>query len=98
MALAFPGVEEGASLGTPAFKVKRKFMARLREPDVLVLKPVEDDEQQFLMGTQPEAFFATNHYRGYPTILIRLSKVDAAELRRLVEQAWRQLAPKARGR
>ena len=94
MALAFPGVEEGTSFGTPAFKVRGKFISRLREDDVLVLKPVYDDEQQFLMGTQPEAFFLTDHYRGYTAILVRLSKVDPAELRRLVEQAWRELAPK----
>jgi hypothetical protein len=56
MALAFPGVEATSSFGTPALKVKGKFMARLREPDVMVLKPIEDDEQQFLMGTQPDVF------------------------------------------
>ena len=94
IALAFPGVEEGTSFGMPAFKVRGKFMSRLREEDVLVLKPVYDDEQQFLMGTQPEAFFLTDHYRGYTAILVRLSQVDPAELRRLVEQAWRELAPK----
>jgi len=96
MALALPGVEEGTSFGTPSFHVKGKFMARLRDddPDVLVLKPVEEDEKEFLMGTQPGTFFVTDHYRGYPAILIRLSKVDAGELQALVEQSWRCLAPK----
>ena len=94
IALAFPGVEAGTSFGTPGLNVKGKFMARLREPDVMVLKPVEDVEQQFLMGTQPDVFFLTDHYRGYPTILIRLSKVDPQEMRELIEQSWRRLAPK----
>jgi hypothetical protein len=31
VALALPGVEEGLSYGTPAFRVRGKFLARLRE-------------------------------------------------------------------
>jgi hypothetical protein len=94
MMLALPGVEERSSYGTPGFHVAKKFMSRLREDDVLVLKPVEDIEQEFLMSTDPDAFFTTDHYRGYPTILIRLSKVDAAQVGELIEQSWRRLAPR----
>ena len=41
LALAFPGVEEGLSYGTPGFRVRGKFLARLWEdgegyPTVLV--------------------------------------------------------------
>jgi hypothetical protein len=67
-------------------------MSRLREPDVIVLKPVEDDEQRFLMETSPDVFFLTDHYRGYPTILVRLSKVSRGQLEELVEECWRRLA------
>jgi hypothetical protein len=94
IALAFPGVEARSSYGTPGLYVAKKFMARLREPDVMVLKPVEDDEQRFLMGTQPDVFFLTDHYRGYPAILIRLSQVQPEQMRELIEQSWRRLAPK----
>jgi hypothetical protein len=94
MALALPGVEARTTFGTPGFFVKKKFLARLREEDVLVLTPVEDDEQQFLMETQPRAFFLTDHYRGHPTILIRLSKADRGQVQELLEQAWRRKAPK----
>ena len=94
LALAFPGVEARSSSGTPGLYVRGKFMARLREPDVMVLKPIEDDEQRFLMGTQPDVFFLKDHYRGYPTILIRLSKVQPEQMRELIEQSWRRLAPK----
>jgi hypothetical protein len=94
MALALPGVELSTSFGTPALKVKGKLLARLREDGILVLKPIEDDEQRFLMDTQPDTFFLTDHYRGYPCILIRLPNVDRAQLADLVEQCWRRLAPK----
>ena len=93
MALALPGVEDGSSYGTPSIRVKKKFMARLREEDVLVLTPVDEMEREFLLDTQPETYFITDHYRGYPAILIRLSQVRAADLRDLTERSWRAIAP-----
>jgi hypothetical protein len=95
-ALKLPGVEARSSYGTPGLYVGKRFMARLRDDDrdTMVLKPVEDDEQRFLMETQPDVFFLTPHYVGYPTILVRLSKVDPAQLEDLVEQSWRRLATK----
>jgi hypothetical protein len=93
MALALSGVEAGTSYGTPAVRVKKKFLARLREDDVVVLTPVDDAEQRFLMETQPETYFTTDHYRGYPTILVRLSKAHPDELRDMLERCWRALAP-----
>ena len=94
MAAAYPGVVTKSSYSTPGIYVGKKFMARLREPDVMVLTPVYEDEQRFLMETSPETFFLTDHYRGYPAILIRLSKVRRGQLAELVEDAWRRLAGK----
>ena len=93
IACELPGVEESTSYGTPSLKVRKKFMARLREPDVIVLVGVEDIEQRMLMETQPRVYFKTPHYEGHPSILIRLSKVDPEELRDLIEQSWRRIAP-----
>jgi hypothetical protein len=98
MAAAYPGVVAKPSYGTPGLYVASKFMARLRErdqgSDVMVLKPIHEDEQQFLIETSPDAFFLTDHYRGYPTVLIRLSKVQCGQLAELIEGCWRQLATK----
>src|SRR4051812_229382 len=85
MARDLPGVEDGPSYGTPALRVKKKFMARLREPDVLVLKPIDDLEKQFLLETRPQTYFITNHYRGSNAILVRLSMADASELLDLMQ-------------
>jgi hypothetical protein len=94
LALALPGVEEYKSFGTPAFRVRGKMLARLREDGVLVLKPIDDAEQRFLMETRPETFFLTDHYRGYSAILVRLENADRAQLTELVEQCWHALASK----
>ena len=42
----------------------------------------------------PETFYITDHYRGYPAVLVRLASVDPEGLRVLLEQAWRSKAPK----
>lgn len=46
------------------------------------------------MAGDPETFFITDHYRGYPWILVRLERVEEADLRRMLEDAWRKSAPR----
>jgi hypothetical protein len=94
IALAFPGVEEGLSYGTPGFRVRGKFLARLWEDGETLVVRCGDDERDFRMKADPETFFITDHYRGYPTVLVRLTKVSKEDLREVLEQAWRQQAPR----
>ena len=94
IAVALPGVEEGTSYGTPALRVKGKLLARLREDgETLVLK-VDPFERDHLLEARPEIYFLTDHYRGYPMVLMRLAAADPEELGNLLEQAWRALAPR----
>jgi len=90
---ALPGIEEGLCYGTPGFRVKGKFLIRLREEDSLVV-PIDTIERDFLLETDPATFYITDHYRDWPYVLVRLSKVDREELRDLLERAWRRKAPK----
>lgn len=93
LALALPEVEEGTSYGAPAFKVRGKLFARLREEGVLVVK-VDLGYQEALLRTEPDTYFITPHYAGYPYVLVRLARVDREELRGLLAEAWRLSAPK----
>jgi hypothetical protein len=94
IAMALPGVEEGTSYGTPAFRVGGKLLARLHDSREALVVKVGFDEREMLMEVEPEIFFITDHYRSYPMMLVRIAKVDAATLRRLLEQTWREIAPK----
>jgi hypothetical protein len=94
LALAFPGVEEGLSYGTPGFRVRGKFLARLWEDGETLVVKCGDDERNFRMKADPETFFITDHYRGYPTVLVRLPRVTEADLRDVLEEAWRRQAPR----
>ncbi len=94
LALTLPGVEEGLSYGTPAFKVGKKLMARLHQDgEALVLK-MDFFARDTLMQAEPDTFFITDHYQGYPWVLVRLSTVRREQLRDLLDDAWRSLAPK----
>lgn len=46
------------------------------------------------MQARPETFFITDHYKGYPAMIVRLATVRRPELKALLEQSWRQIAPK----
>ena len=96
IALAFPNVEEGTSYGTPALKVKGKLFVRLKEdPDSLVIK-MPFEQREGLMAEDPETYYITDHYRDYPWMLVRLSKVNVDAMRELLLVAYRA-ASRGRG-
>ena len=93
--LAWPEVVDGASYGTPALKVRKKLLARLKEDgDSLVLPGVPPDERDMLVESQPKVIYFTDHYRDYPIVLIRLSKAKRAAVEPLLRRHWRTLASK----
>ena len=93
--LAWPEVEDGTSYGTPALKVRKKMLARLREDgDSLVMPGVPQDERAMLVESRPKIFYFTDHYRDYPMVLIRLSKASRAIVEPLLRRHWRTLASK----
>lgn len=94
LALELPETEETTSYGTPAFKVRKKLFARLREEgDILVVK-VERDERAALIESEPDVYFFTPHYENYGFVLVRLDAVERDELREIMTEAWRLAAPK----
>jgi hypothetical protein len=93
IALSLPEAEEGKSYGTAAFRVGKKFFARLREDGETLVVRVDLDEREVLMQANPEAFYITDHYQGYPLMLVRLPAVSRDELRERLEESWRRSAP-----
>jgi hypothetical protein len=96
MALAWPEVVDGTSYGTPALKVRKKLLVRLKEDgDSLVIPGVPQDEREMLVESRPKLFYFTDHYRDYPIVLLRLSQAERADVEPLVRRQWRELASKA---
>ena len=46
------------------------------------------------LADQPDVFFTTPHFDGYPAVLVRLDRIAAEDLAELVEEAWLARAPK----
>ncbi|MDP9068468.1 MAG: MmcQ/YjbR family DNA-binding protein [Actinomycetota bacterium] len=91
--LALPEVEESTWFRTPSLKVRDKSFVRLKEDDVIVVM-VDLDEKEAMLAAEPEVFFTTPHYDGYPAMLARLSAIADDELREVLIESWRRKAPK----
>jgi hypothetical protein len=71
------------------------MLVRLREDgDSLVMPGVPRDERDMLVESQPKVFYFTDHYKDYPYVLIRLSKVARTTVEPLLRRQWRTLASK----
>lgn len=93
MAVALPEVEEGTMHGSPAFKLRGKLLAceaihKSAEPDKLAVR-IPFDLRAELIASDPNSYYLTDHYVNYPTVLVRLSRIDVEGLRELLGASWR---------
>jgi hypothetical protein len=95
LALALPEVEEDRS-GRTTYRVRGKlfaWMARERDGGGLAVR-VDRDEKHLILDSNPEVYFTSPHYNGYPGVQIRLEAIGRAELRERLEDAWLIQAPR----
>jgi len=93
LAADLPGVEVALWYGTPSLKVGGKGFVRVKEPGVLVVMcPLGLKEA--LIEAEPDLFFETPHYHGWPAMLVRLDAIDDGRLRDRIDCAWREKAPR----
>jgi hypothetical protein len=105
LALALPHVVEIESDGFDfrvadkgfiwSYPERRPGKARLIRPDIAVLFVGDEAEKQALLLGEPQAFFTTPGYDGWPLVMLRLAEVGAERLKDLVTDAWRMRAPEA---
>lgn len=67
---------------------------RVAQPEVLAVRVANLDDKDFLIALSPKKFFTEPHYNGFPAVLVRLAEVTVGELRPLLTEAWRCMAPK----
>jgi hypothetical protein len=95
IASSLPEVEESTQ-GRHAWRVRGKLFAweaRERDGGGLAVR-VDRDEKQLILDSNPDVYFTSPHYQGYPGVQIRLETVDPEELRMRLEDAWVIQAPK----
>ncbi len=84
---ALSDVEEGTSYGTAAFRFRRKLIARLHQDGESVVLKIGSETRDHLLQADPQTFFVTDHYLGYPMVLARLDRLSAADLKKLLIRA-----------
>ena len=67
--------------------------ARVPNPTVLAIRVANVAQRDLMIATEPEKFFTEPHYNNYPAVLVRLSAVTRADLKTLLVEACRILAP-----
>src|SRR5580658_4428643 len=94
IALALPETEEIDSDGFVwSYPERVPGKPRVIRDDIAVLYVGDEAEKQALLLGEPELFFTTPGYDGWPLVMLRLAEVDADRLAELVTDAWRMRAP-----
>jgi hypothetical protein len=109
LALAMPEAVEVESRGMRQWKVSDKLFVwerPLRRSDLEALGDAAPDgpilgarvehvgAKEALIADDPDVFFTTPHFDGYPAILVQLDRIGAEDLREVVVEAWLCRAPK----
>ena len=92
-ATKLPGIEQGTSYGTPSLTAKGKFLMRMKDAGTCAFRCTME-EKAILMEAEPSIYFQTDHYVGWPIVLVRLAAASDAELAHCIARAWRVQAPK----
>jgi hypothetical protein len=100
IALALPGVEESTLHGAPALKVAGRMLTcpalhKSAEPNSLMVR-IGLEQRAALLIEDPSRYYITDHYVQYPSVLVRLSKMDRQSLRDLLQTSWESLTSKAK--
>ncbi len=61
---------------------------RVIRTDVAVLYVGDEAEKQALLLGEPDLFFTTPGYDGFPLVMLRLEQVGVRRLRELITDAW----------
>jgi len=107
IALSFPETEEAAN--DFAFSVRNKGKAkgfvwswkervnpkkpRVPNAGVIAIRVANLGQRDTLLATDDRKFFTEPHYNGFPAILVRLAEVTVVDLKVLIEEGWRCMAP-----
>jgi len=107
--LALPGTTETLSRGNRQWRVHDKnfvWERPLRTKDlaelgdaapagpVLGVRVPDEGAKAALIAEEPDVYFTTSHFDGYPAVLCRLDALDEQSLTELAGEAWACRAPR----
>jgi hypothetical protein len=108
IALALPEASERVSRDMRQWRVKDKLFVwerPLRRPDLEALGDAAPDgpilgarvehlvAKEALLADEPDVYFTTPHFDGYPAVLVRLERISPEALDEVIVEAWLARAP-----
>ena len=108
IALALPETAEHQSRGNAHWRVKDKgfvWERPLRRPHLEALGEAAPDgpilgvrvehlmAKEAVLQSDPDVYFTTPHFDGYPAVLVQLEKISMEELHEIIVEAWLARAP-----
>jgi hypothetical protein len=108
IALGLPETSEGTSHGNTAWKVGDKLFVwerPLRQSDLAALgdtapggpilgaRVEHEVAKHALIANDPDVFFTTPHFDGYPAVLVQLDRIGLEDLEEVIVEAWLARAP-----
>jgi hypothetical protein len=82
----------------PLRKSDREALAALGiappEGDILGARVADEGVKFALIADEPDVYFTTPHFDGYPAVLVKLAEIDKLGLCELIVEAWLTQAPK----
>jgi len=97
IALSFEGASEGPYFGKPAVFVAEKFLTRVHtKEDAMVLAIGSMEMRDVMLEAEPGLFYITDHYKNFPYLLARLSKLSKTTLKDLLAARVLQIEAKSK--
>jgi hypothetical protein len=108
IALALPETDEHESRGNAHWRVKAKgfvWERPLRKSDLEALGEGAPDgpilgarvenlmAKDAMLAGDPDVYFTTPHFDGYPAVLVKLDNITDEELTEVIVEAWLNRAP-----
>jgi hypothetical protein len=95
-ALSLPGTQAkaGRMASVEVAANYRYFVFTGREPDTSFAVAIDLGTIEMLKETEPETYWQSPHYEGWPAVLVRYDSRDPARVRQVIEQAYQQAAAK----
>ena len=96
LAAGLPGAEHSTHYGAPAVKANgNAFVAPGREEGSFCLL-IDRDTVDMLKETDPDTYWQTPHYEGWPSVLVRYDSADPDRIFAMIERAHEQALAKKR--
>ena len=95
LALSFPEAVESAHMGHPDFRVGGKIFATIASDDAFGMAKLNPEQQSWFLENATETFTpASGAWGERGATMIKLESADETLVRRALNAAWRNTAPK----